>query len=292
MPLTLDGSAGVTQPTWTTATRPSNPSAGQMGFNSTLGYPEWYSASDSTWYGFSQTRTYNVEYLIVAGGGGGGSDSDVGGGGGGGGLLSGNTTINTGISYSITVGAGGSRGSGPDSTGTGGGTNGTNGSNSSLSTFVAIGGGAGATRNTNGLAGGSGGGGGDGATSGGAGTAGQGNAGGNGGGSGFNQNSGNDSGGGGGAGGAANVWNPGPGFTSSITGSTVTYAAGGRGSQLISTKIDSASNTGDGGMGVRNGGSGVVILRYIGTPRGTGGTITQSSGYTIHTFTTSGTFTA
>jgi len=45
MALTLDGSAGVTQPTWTTATRPSNPSAGQMGFNSTLGLIEVYTGT-------------------------------------------------------------------------------------------------------------------------------------------------------------------------------------------------------------------------------------------------------
>jgi hypothetical protein len=40
------------------------------------------------------------------------------------------------------------------------------------------------------------------------------------------------------------------------------------------------------------GGSGVVILRYLGTQRGSGGTVTSSGGYTIHTFTTSGTYTA
>jgi hypothetical protein len=40
------------------------------------------------------------------------------------------------------------------------------------------------------------------------------------------------------------------------------------------------------------GGSGVVILRYLGPQRGTGGTVTSSGGYTIHTFTTSGTYTA
>jgi hypothetical protein len=32
-------------------------------------------------------------------------------------------------------------------------------------------------------------------------------------------------------------------------------------------------------------------VRYRGAPRATGGTVTQSGGYTIHTFTTSGTFT-
>jgi hypothetical protein len=40
------------------------------------------------------------------------------------------------------------------------------------------------------------------------------------------------------------------------------------------------------------GGSGVVIVRYIGNQRGTGGTITSSDGYTYHTFTSSGIFTA
>jgi hypothetical protein len=40
------------------------------------------------------------------------------------------------------------------------------------------------------------------------------------------------------------------------------------------------------------GGSGIIIVSYIGTPRGTSGTITQTGGYTIHTFTSSGTFTA
>jgi hypothetical protein len=40
------------------------------------------------------------------------------------------------------------------------------------------------------------------------------------------------------------------------------------------------------------GGSGIVILRYAGTQRGTGGTVTSVSGFTIHTFTSSGTYTA
>ena len=41
-----------------------------------------------------------------------------------------------------------------------------------------------------------------------------------------------------------------------------------------------------------NGGSGVVIIRYLGSTRGSGGTITSSGGYTYHTFNSSGTFTA
>jgi hypothetical protein len=39
------------------------------------------------------------------------------------------------------------------------------------------------------------------------------------------------------------------------------------------------------------GGSGIVIVRYLGGTRATGGTITSAGGYTIHTFTSSGTFT-
>jgi hypothetical protein len=53
---------------------------------------------------------------------------------------------------------------------------------------------------------------------------------------------------------------------------------------------------GGGGGGPRNvpfsGGSGVVIIRYAGAQRGTGGSVTANGGYTIHTFTASGSFTA
>jgi hypothetical protein len=53
------------------------------------------------------------------------------------------------------------------------------------------------------------------------------------------------------------------------------------------------ANTGGGGGGnVRAGGSGVVIVRYAGAQRGTGGTVTSAGGYTYHTFTSSGTFTS
>lgn len=46
-------------------------------------------------------------------------------------------------------------------------------------------------------------------------------------------------------------------------------------------------NVQDGG----NGGSGLVLIRYLGNPIATGGIITQSGGYTIHSFTASGDFT-
>jgi hypothetical protein len=58
------------------------------------------------------------------------------------------------------------------------------------------------------------------------------------------------------------------------------------------------ANTGGGGGGATHnsstgsaGGSGIVIVRYYGAQKATGGSITSSGGYTIHTFTTSGTFT-
>ena len=60
------------------------------------------------------------------------------------------------------------------------------------------------------------------------------------------------------------------------------------------------ANTGSGGGGAcwhntpngAAGGSGIVIVRYAGAPRASGGSVTQSGGFTIHTFTSSGTFTA
>jgi hypothetical protein len=58
-------------------------------------------------------------------------------------------------------------------------------------------------------------------------------------------------------------------------------------------------NTGGGGGGAAgtpsngaSGGSGVVIVRYLGSQRGSGGTVTSAGGYTIHTFASSGTYTA
>jgi hypothetical protein len=56
------------------------------------------------------------------------------------------------------------------------------------------------------------------------------------------------------------------------------------------------ANTGGGGGGSRDqagtlGGSGIVIVRYPGPQKATGGTITSLNGFTIHTFNSSGTFT-
>jgi hypothetical protein len=35
-----------------------------------------------------------------------------------------------------------------------------------------------------------------------------------------------------------------------------------------------------------------VVIRYLGSQRSMGGTVSSSGGYTLHTFTSSGTFTA
>jgi hypothetical protein len=53
----------------------------------------------------------------------------------------------------------------------------------------------------------------------------------------------------------------------------------------------SAGNGGASGANV--GTQGVVVIRYLATTqKGTGGTVTSSGGYIIHTFTTAGTYTA
>ena len=43
MALILDGTNGITYPSWTTATRPAAPGTGDTGFNTTIGALETYS---------------------------------------------------------------------------------------------------------------------------------------------------------------------------------------------------------------------------------------------------------
>lgn len=282
-----------------------------------------------TYNGFTNNPVgiYSVDYLVVAGGGGGAAGYG-GGGGGGGGLLAATTSVTPGTAYSITVGAGGAGYPGYNN---GGWINnhGTSGANSSGFNATALGGGGGGGGGTvNGYAGGSGGGGGDSAT-GGAGTAGQGYAGGNGVSAPTSPNYG--AGGGGGAGGVGSVGtntaggNGGTGASSSISGTLTYYAAGGgggtynggtggsggtggggSGSNGAPAGGNATTSTGSGGGGgagyaspgpnasggAGNGAGGIAIIRYLGGQRGTGGTITTSAGYTIHTFTSSGTYIA
>ena len=118
--------------------------------------------------------------------------------------------------------------------------------------------------------------------------------GGGGGGAGYSINGG--SGGiGGGGGGAVGTTFGGAGLNNGSAG-----GGGSPNSQTNTPGGDAGANTGGGGGGGShynannrggNGGSGIVIVRYSGPQKATGGTISTVAGYTIHTFTSSGTFT-
>ncbi len=256
---------------------------------------------------------YTIGYLIVAGGGAGGSagpNDNRGGGGGGGGFVSGSMMVYKTGSFVVTVGSGGSVVS-PSGTGT-------NGNTSSFGpNIIALGGGGGGGAATTGRSGGSGGGGGaslgPGNWSGGAGSqpsqayGGFGNAGGTGGTNNVNYRSGGGGGGAGGIGGDASISSAtgGVGKGSDLTGSLKYYSGGGGSSNGSASPqggggnygVAGSVNTGGGGGGATSaaqggaGGSGIVIIRYSGPQKGTGGTIKELGGYTIHTFFTSGTFT-
>ena len=291
-------------PAGTTAQRPGSPASGMVRFNTEIGEPEWYDPASSQWLGFSNAGTYGVEYLIVAGGGAGGDGSASGyesGGGGAGGVQSSSTNLSFGQIYPIVVGSGGVR---------------SNGGDSSFAGLTSIGGGRGGTGGVSGGSnGGSGGGGTHPGTSGGSGTIGQGNDGGD-------ATTTSTSAGGGGAGtagqnsiGTSVAGAGGAGAQYSISGANAYYGGGGGGGAPTpgaggvgggasgtsgSTGNAGTVNTGGGGGGVAasptgiggNGGSGIVIIRYAGAQRGTGGTVTSVGGYTIHTFTSSGSYTA
>jgi hypothetical protein len=306
-------------PVGTTAQRPGSPVFGMIRANSTVGYPEWYETSTSQWVPFSYNTYDAVDYLIVAGGGGGASGfGGIGGGGGGaGGGVAGTFSLVNGTSYTITIGAGGA---GAASAGSG--SEGISGSNSSVTGLTtAIGGGFGKSWISGDGAGSSGSGGsGGGGTyvyiTPGSGTSGQGFAGGTGstsasrygagGGGGASAVGANGSGSSGGNGGAGLNWQSlgtsyagGGGGGSKIAPSGTGGAGGGGNGGAGTTGSNGTANRGGGGGGGGEtgslggaGGSGIVIIRYPGPQRGTGGTVTSVGGYTYHTFTTSGTFTA
>jgi hypothetical protein len=263
-----------------------------------------------------------ANFLVIAGGGGGGRNGSAGdggaGGGGAGGYRTETASLNTTLSYVVTVGAGGA-----------GGASGAAGSDGGSSVFNSLtsagGGGGGRTANSikTGRDGGSGGG--AGYLNSGSGTGNtpstspsQGNNGGLWGG-------GDHGGGGGGAGAAGSASGPGfagaggAGTASSITGSSVTRAGGGGGGAYESVagggggsggggaggNVNGAggngsANTGGGGGGGGGaggsgltaggtGGAGVVIISYPSPQKFGGGIVTTSGANTIHTFQTSGT---
>tara|TARA_B100000161_G_scaffold238880_1_gene190052 strand:- start:5252 stop:6154 length:903 start_codon:yes stop_codon:yes gene_type:complete len=251
---------------------------------------------------YGTANTYDIQYLIVAGGGGapGSRGSGYGtGAGGAGGYRQFNTatTLTAGSAgMTVTVGAGGNGNGIPWYGGNGA----SNGSNSSFNGNSSTGGGGGGgLRN--------------------------GNSGGSGGGGGWRVqrfNSGAYAAGGGNAGG----YTP-PEGTAASNGYATTnfhpnyktqYGRGGEGGELSSSDrtwlngvsyaargtisgsgYSGTANTGN-GAGTpteftyadvnRIGGSGVVIIRYQGAQRGSGGTVTSSGGYTYHQFNSSGTY--
>lgn len=243
----------------------------------------------------------SFEYLLVGGGGSGGWD--VGGGGGAGGLLTGTYNISGARSFSISVGLGGAAITSN--------TERNNGQPTTAFGLTALGGGGGGNWNAggpakDGLAGGSGGGGGGWSQIGygGAGTTGQGYPGGN-----ATSNSAPSyGGGGGGAGGPGSNGTTGdnsqiaggPGVASSITGTSIIYAAGGKGggdNTPDSATVNGTDGLGNGGDGEgisakRRGGSGVIVIAYPNTYPALvsiAGTLTYDqptrAGYRVYRFT-------
>jgi hypothetical protein len=284
--LTLNSSTGVvdmatnsgafTPPTGTDAERPGTPDLGMARWNSTQGILEIWNGVQ--WQNI--TGNYAIDYLVVAGGGGSSGAGLAKGGGGAGGVFANSTTVTVGTPYTVTVGSGGSPGS--------------SGASSSMASFLTSNGGNGVTGSTGG-------------------TSGNGFAGGA-------PFSGDQTGGGGGGAGQAGGngvesagGTGGNGITSSIIGTSTYYGGGGAGGGQFgglapglggggAANTNGTANTGGGAGGTyggqtTSGGSGVVIVRYASaSQRGTGGTVTSYSDagitYFVHTFNSSGTFTA
>lgn len=330
--VTVDGT--LTIPRGTTAQRPASPTAGMTRFNTDTGLLEYYSGT-AWYGVQREPLEVEYLIVGGGGGGGAGNGDASGGGGAGGFRTNVGATalfVERGVGYSVVVGAGGAqtaggvngRGfSGTDSTffgiassggGGGGGFNlfgldggsgggmgrtsaagfgnrpavtpsqGNNGGTwvTIASTQQAAGGGGGAgAAGSNGVVG----------TGGGAGGAGSSSS--------IDGNATDYAGGGGGGYAATSAFTPYDGGAGGAGG-------GGKGGGTT-TSVAGTANTGGGGGGAgwdqagavlspgRAGGSGRVIIRYLGAQKATGGTVSagtgSAAGYTIHEFTSSGTFT-
>ena len=300
-------------PVGTTAERPGSPAVGMIRYNTTEAAYEVYGAAG--WKPLTQGAFgISVEYLSVAGGGAGGYG--YGGGGGAGGAVSSTAIAESGVALTVTIGAGASAAAAAALP--------VKGSNTTVTGFtLAVGGGGGNSSDfstSSAIDGGSGGGGtGPSNLTGGSGTFGQGTSGGTsthaspnypgGGGGGATVAGGTSTNTTGGAGGAGLNWQSlgttyagGGGGGLYSTGGTIGVggAGGGGAGGSSSAGVSGTANTGGGGGGGSgnpnnpggSGGSGIVIIRYLGATSATGGTITSAGGYTYHTFTSSGTFTA
>jgi hypothetical protein len=226
---------------------------GKATVTATTGSPNVDSSTRAgkTIYRFTGSGTITVgtagtaEILVLAGGGGGARPANNGGGGAGGLIYETNAILPSGT-LTVTVGAGGYGSYVADSV-----VPAQNGFHSQLGRILAVGGGFGSNGYVPGGNGGSGGG-----------TSGGGNLGGGSGisGQGFAGSSGPTSGGGGGAGGAATgQYTGGPGLANSITGTSVTYAAGGA-NQVSSGTANRGNGGGSQDVSGFSGGSGVVIV--------------------------------
>jgi len=309
----LDISGSFQVPHGVSGSEPTSPSSGSLFFNTT---DETLYVWEGSWEIVgAQVQPPGIEYLVVAGGGAGGYNG--GGGGGAGGYLSSSlASVESGSSFTITVGAGAAVNSGG---------RGDNGSDSSIagatiSTITSTGGGGGGGREPSEYAGADGGSGGGSSTDstgfgGGSGTVGQGNDGG-----GTTEDSFPAGGGGAGAAGITSG-DGGDGKQSSITGTSTYYAGGGGigysvaitsggqgggGDGINATDASAAAtragdvNTGGGGAGGYNssgkknggsGGSGVVILAYPSSSINAAGGIVgdAGNGRKYHQFNQSGT---
>lgn len=321
----LTTTEGILLPSYTTGNYP-NPVTGKVIFDSTINELRVYNGS--SWVGL--LTQYYADILIVGGGGGGGASFGGGGGGGGVKFFRG-YPLTIGQSFTVTVAGGGGGGSGPtDAFGLTGQSGGNSRFGCHYAAGGGGGGGRGPGANWGDPAtpGGSGGGGGHSDSSPrtimGEGIPGQGHYGG----WGKDTTSGGyASGGGGGAvecgqdARGSNIGGKGgDGAPYDISGSVVYYAAGGGGG-VYTSGSGGAGGVGGGGTGGRyaqagqlttgspatgygsggggggytyNGGdgsNGIIIIRYAGSQRGTGGSVSTSGGYTRHTFNTTGTFT-
>jgi hypothetical protein len=290
-------------------------SSGYLSTGTTYYWRVRYKASDGTFSEYSTAFTFTtaasfgvtVNVFLVGGGGGAGGSGYVAGAGGAGGFTT-NASALLGVGNTLTIsiggggggsGYGGAASSGSATTATGGGGFGTN---------YSANGGTGGQGSSPGGSGGSGGGGGHyswrNPPGGGAGGSNGSNGGSNaefagGSGQGTTTRAFADAGltlyAGGGGGGGGN-WDGGSG-----QGGAAGAGGGGAGSNAGGGGNAGSTNTG-GGAGAPggnnggsttgpSGGSGIAIIRYLGSTKATGGSISSSGGYTYHTFTSGGTFT-
>jgi hypothetical protein len=257
------GTGAFALPIGTTAQRITPVRSGALRYNSSIGQVEAYYTNTGWTTDLGNTQTvYTVQYLGVGGGGGGGQAGPPfpapGGNGGTGAVAQGFTSTIAGTSYTITVGSGGVANSVPAGPGInpGGGSGGTTSITGPGGYLLLALGGLGGT-----------------------------------GGTGFGGAGVNGSDGTAPVGGSPSIATT-AGIYSNITGASVLY-----GKRYPASPTSTYGTGGAGGPGGNNtlgtpGNSGVVVIKYVGAQRGIGGSVSPIGTYTIHTFTSPGTYVA